>query len=99
VAGAQRHRALTEEEADERIERFGLTFWNLSAAGVAAESGSGELYRCKHWNETTGLCGIYEDRPDMCRDYPYRGACIHCGGSASENFIRGYIERYPSLSD
>ena len=35
---------------------------------------------CKHWDEESRLCGAYEDRPDMCRDYPYGNACSHgCG--------------------
>ena len=32
-----------------------------------------QLFTCRHWNEETRLCGAYEDRPDMCRDYPYSG--------------------------
>lgn len=35
-------------------------------------------YTCKHL-EAGGLCGIYEQRPKMCREYPYGGACDHCG--------------------
>jgi Fe-S-cluster containining protein len=85
---------LSEEEAEERIERFGLTFYNHSAAGVTENSGSGELYKCRHWDEVTGLCGIYEDRPQMCRDYPYTQPCVHCGGGPQENFIHEYQKRF-----
>lgn len=87
---------LTDEEADERIERFDLHFENLNATGLTERSGIGELYKCRHWDEITGLCGIYEDRPDMCRNFPYLGACSHCGGTPSENFIRSYMERFPN---
>lgn len=34
-------------------------------------------YTCRHWDEKTRLCGVYEDRPGMCRDYPYGAACSH----------------------
>lgn len=30
-------------------------------------------YDCTHFNPTTGRCTIYERRPAMCREYPYRG--------------------------
>lgn len=32
-------------------------------------------YSCKHWDQETGDCTIYEHRPQMCREYPYRGKC------------------------
>lgn len=35
-------------------------------------------YTCAHFVEATGLCGAYEQRPDMCRRYPYEKACPHC---------------------
>lgn len=27
-------------------------------------------FTCRHWNPETKLCGIYETRPAMCRDFP-----------------------------
>lgn len=30
------------------------------------------LYTCKHLKED-GLCGVYDNRPKMCRNYPYYG--------------------------
>jgi Fe-S-cluster containining protein len=33
------------------------------------------FYTCKHFDSTTGNCGIYEHRPLMCRDYPYGNTC------------------------
>ncbi len=43
--------------------------------------GSAEyLYTCKYWDETTHLCTNYENRPDMCRNYPAHGLCqFGCG--------------------
>jgi Fe-S-cluster containining protein len=33
------------------------------------------LFTCRHWDEETRLCGAYESRPAMCRDYPYGRPC------------------------
>lgn len=39
-----------------------------------------DLYTCRHWSEETRLCGVYEQRPVMCRDYPYNHPCERgCG--------------------
>lgn len=42
---------------------------------VFDESDEGFLYKCKNWDEETRLCTIYEDRPPMCRDFPYGKPC------------------------
>lgn len=26
-------------------------------------------YTCRHWDTVTGECGIYQDRPEICREY------------------------------
>lgn len=31
------------------------------------------IYHCKHFNEETNLCSIYEHRPAICRGYPWYG--------------------------
>ena len=28
-------------------------------------------FTCRHWDEETRLCGVYDKRPAMCQDYPY----------------------------
>lgn len=28
------------------------------------------LFQCPHWNESSHLCNIYEDRPNACRFFP-----------------------------
>lgn len=48
-------------------EGYGLVEW-LDAA---------DRYTCRHWDEDTRLCGVYEERPRMCRDYPYDKPCQH----------------------
>lgn len=48
------------------------------------------MYTCKHHDVESGLCGVYESRPKMCRDYPGRdaaggpGACHICGFTRPE---------------
>lgn len=61
---------LSLEEARERTERFAM---GEPAEGV-------QHYSCRHWDEDTRLCKIYEARPLMCSEYPYRGEpCVHEG--------------------
>lgn len=61
---------LSTEEVTERRLRFGITEkHNIS---------EGHGYTCRHWDEETTLCTAYEERPKMCRDYPYDKACEHC---------------------
>jgi Fe-S-cluster containining protein len=43
---------------------------------VSEDDGLGHYYTCRHLTED-GDCGIYETRPGMCRDYPYRNTV--CG--------------------
>ena len=48
-------------------------------------SGSGKAchyYTCKNL-QSDGLCGIYADRPGMCRFYPYEGKCHYAECQAS----------------
>ncbi len=37
---------------------------------------AGFVYTCRHYDDRTGNCEIYESRPSMCSSYPYeRGRC------------------------
>jgi Fe-S-cluster containining protein len=63
---------LTLEEAANRRARFGVD--------QAIVDDGGPYYRCIHWDETTRLCTNYDNRPAMCRYYPYGHPCEHgCG--------------------
>jgi Fe-S-cluster containining protein len=68
---------LTPEEAVERSVRFGVQDPTPEIDLVKWATDYGPLYTCRHWDEETRLCTVYEDRPDMCRDYPYNRACQH----------------------
>lgn len=55
---------ITAEEAVERMARL------YPDSPVEMRDVDKQWYRCIHWDEETRLCKIYEDRPQMCRDYP-----------------------------
>ena len=37
------------------------------------------LYTCRHWDTDTRLCTQYDNRPWLCRAYPYTQDCQHEG--------------------
>src|SRR5277367_6448995 len=37
----------------------------------------GAYYTCRHWDTQTRLCKAYEQRPSMCKDFPYGDQCPH----------------------
>jgi Fe-S-cluster containining protein len=37
------------------------------------------LYTCRHWDTATKLCTVYDERPWLCRDFPYALSCHHTG--------------------
>lgn len=39
-------------------------------------------FTCRHLTDR-GDCGVYEERPEMCRGYPYGGRCVNPGCTAS----------------
>lgn len=36
-----------------------------------------DVYTCRHHDASSGDCLAYDDRPRMCRDYPYGRSCEH----------------------
>jgi Fe-S-cluster containining protein len=71
---------LGPDEAKARAERFGMSWPALNITDENAD----QVYTCRHWDETTRLCTVYEQRPRVCRDYPYDLECGHCGYRESE---------------
>jgi Fe-S-cluster containining protein len=72
---------LSLAEANERLERFG------SGRQYEPES-EGHLYTCRHFDDATRLCTIYDDRPEMCRDYPYATGCeFGCGYCSAADIV------------
>jgi Fe-S-cluster containining protein len=84
---------LSVAQANERLERFGsdreyLPRWE------------GHVYTCRHFDDRTRLCTIYEERPEMCRDYPYgrNGGCEYgCGYRAA--LVTGGADATPNDGD
>lgn len=89
---------LTADEAYERMVKFGsfpIEFSNgWTPALVATAPNTSPLYTCRHWDEQTGMCGAYDERPQMCRDYPYASGCLHCGTRAPIDLIESYLQRW-----
>jgi Fe-S-cluster containining protein len=65
---------LNHHEAAERWTSLGL-----GTIPRWIEYSSQALYTCRHWDTETRLCTQYENRPALCRNYPYRGSCNHEG--------------------
>lgn len=77
---------LTIHEAADRADRFGINKKLLPAEN---------LYTCRHWNEETRECGVYDARPVMCASYPYGKKCAHCdceGGCEQKDWKRPSTE-------
>ena len=76
---------LTAKQARERIARF-----NMPPTGDLRKF-TGKIFTCRHWNEETRLCGAYENRPTMCRDFPYAQPCHQgCSYRPSADIIQKY---------
>lgn len=58
----------------------------VEPSGKIAEYES-DFYTCRHFDAATSLCTDYDDRPAMCRDYPYGGVCRYedCTWAAGKN--------------
>src|SRR3954467_12700015 len=39
------------------------------------KTGEKNWYTCKNYIKETHSCGIYETRPNMCKEYPYGSPC------------------------
>jgi Fe-S-cluster containining protein len=83
---------LTPKQAKERHVAFGGTHdW-------MKWKDRGHHFTCKNWDEDTRLCRIYEDRPTMCRDFPYGNDCPMgcgvCGGIPTSERMRWREEQY-----
>lgn len=77
---------LTRVEVRDRREQFGIDF------GLPPKNTAGHWYKCRHWNEETRLCGIYEQRPKMCRDFPYEKKCEYgCSYRPPRDIVQEYI--------
>lgn len=73
---------LVSKEVNESIKwNVDMCLWypHLVYLGVN-EEGNGHDYTCTLLDDASGLCTIYEQRPEACVGYPYGDKCEHCGG-------------------
>jgi len=67
---------LTHRQAVARARKFGVPI----TIRKHLKGPMTRWYACRHWDEETRLCRIYEHRPQICRDFPYDEECRHgCG--------------------
>lgn len=62
------------------------------------------FYRCRHHDAASGDCTIYEDRPEMCRSYPYGDPCPFPGctyvpGPDPIEVVGGWVQLHPAARD
>ncbi|MBI1860682.1 MAG: YkgJ family cysteine cluster protein [Deltaproteobacteria bacterium] len=50
--------------------RFLQAHYGLSGGCVHCSSSCKLLFQCPHWDDKQSRCGIYEDRPSVCRLFP-----------------------------
>lgn len=62
-------------------------------SGPVSGKDEGHYYKCKNWNSDTRLCMDYENRPKMCRDYPYDRECNSCDFCPTQDVIDQYKTR------
>jgi Fe-S-cluster containining protein len=82
-------------EAAERLESFGVEpHWADEAgfdwAGRYVNDPTRRLMTCRHFDEETRLCGAYDSRPQMCRNYPYTATSCDYGCGYSLSFQERY---------
>lgn len=68
--------AETIKELPRRLRRMLPAMYHSDPAKIIEK---GYFYTCKHLDPETKLCRDYENRPTMCRDFPYGSECTYCG--------------------
>lgn len=59
----------------------------LLGEGKYGDGRKSYLYTCRHLDTVTGDCTVYEQRPRMCRDYPYGNECPIDGCTAPDRGV------------
>jgi len=49
---------------------------HLTGGCVSCGASCKLLFQCPHWDDQSHLCGVYEDRPNICRYFPITPADI-----------------------
>lgn len=83
VSAAERLTELGPDVQPEFLDESDLFDWE----GRLLTDPTRRLMTCRHWDIETRLCTVYEQRPRMCRDYPYGRTCDYgcaCKGQARD---------------
>ncbi len=87
-------KVLMEEENPAESVRFILRYWKrVSAKKASVILDNDKLfsnflyYECSLFNKESGLCGIHNDKPSVCADYPYYGKSPEEYASQPDNII------------
>jgi len=68
---------LTKEEIEAGFEGYAKPYKKLyEDAGITIDKLIGKMFTCKHHNKETSLCNDYENRPALCREFPYSDTTI-----------------------
>jgi hypothetical protein len=54
------------------------------------------MFQCPHWDESTHLCSVYEDRPNICRLFPITPADIKDRDLVLKNVGCGFSFKKPN---
>jgi len=72
------HTKMTGHKDDDFIARMVL-YKGRYGDGRHPSSGLAYHYTCRYFDKTTRNCTVYDQRPAMCRDYPYNRPCLMKG--------------------
>jgi hypothetical protein len=64
--------------------------YGLAGGCVSCGTSCNLLFRCPHWNPSSHLCSIYDDRPMTCRQFPVTPADLRDRSLASGTTDCGY---------
>jgi Putative zinc- or iron-chelating domain len=52
------------------VARYLQRYYGLEGGCQSCGASCKLLNQCVHWDETSRLCSVYEDRPNICRTFP-----------------------------
>lgn len=67
------------------LARYLQKYYGLTGGCQSCGASCKMLFKCPHWDDSTHLCTVYEDRPNICRTFPITPADIRDRALASTN--------------
>lgn len=78
--------------------RFLQKHYGLSGGCQSCGASCNLLFQCPHWDESTGLCRVYEDRPNICRSFPMTPGDIRDRNLVLKRKPCGFQFKKPAMS-